>query len=249
MKIKKKWRKILQIGLTVTITVICFVYIGLIKSKSDSFNQQKVCSNVIVNIEDEENRTLITDKEIIEILKKKEISPIGNSISTIKTKQIEDILQQHPVVKVVQCYKSPNGNLMIDVEQRNLVLRVVGAMNYYIDSDCERVPTSDKYTAYVPVITGAVTQKMIQEEIFDFVRFLKKNKFWDNQIVQIHINDKKEIELVPRVGDHTIKLGKLTRYKSKLDKLETFYKKGLGQIGWKKYRVIDIRFRNQVVCR
>ncbi len=249
MKTKKEWRKILKFGLITLITVICIVYVGIVKSKSNSFNQEKVCSNIIVNIEDDEDRMLITNSEIINLLKNNKLNPIGKSISTIKTKAIEDVLQKYPIVKEVQCYKSPNGNLVIKIEQRNLLFRVIGLENYYVDNECNIVPVSGKYTAYVPVITGFVTKKMIQNEVFIFVQFLKKNKFWDNQIVQINIDSKKEIELVPRVGNHIIKLGKLTRYKSKLEKLETFYKKGLSRIGWKKYRVIDVRFKNQVVCR
>ncbi len=249
MKNKKIKYRILQIVLIAITIILGTIYFILVKNRSDIFNQQKVCSNIVVNVKNENNQKLITDTKIISILNNKKINPIRKSVSAIKTKLIEDVLQKHPVVKAVECYKSPNGNLLINVEQRNILFRVIGLENYYVDNECNIVPVSEEYTAFVPVITGSVSRKMIQNEVFHFIKFLRKNKFWDNQIVQIDVNAKKEIELVPRVGNHIIKLGKLNRYKSKLNKLEKFYKKGLMQVGWKKYSIIDVRFKNQVVCR
>ena len=58
-----------------------------------------------------------------------------------------------------------------------------------------------------------------------------------------------EVDLIPRSGRHVIRFGRLERTEEKLDKLLRFYRKGLSEIGWNVYRIIDIRYTDQVVCR
>lgn len=58
-----------------------------------------------------------------------------------------------------------------------------------------------------------------------------------------------EVELTPRSGRFTILFGRLEEVDRKLDKLMRFYRNGLSTLGWETYRSIDIRYRNQVVCK
>ena len=74
------------------------------------------------------------------------------------------------------------------------------------------------------------------------------NKFWDAQIEQIHVLPDRNIELVPRVGDHLVYLGKLENFENKLARLKEFYQKGLNQVGWNKYSRISLEFSNQIIC-
>ncbi len=244
----KRRSKITQFALFIAVVIIGVAYFTYIKIESNAFNKQKICSNLILKISGEDNVDFITKEDIRKILNKNHLHPVGRFVINIKTKQIEDLLKKQSVIRDVQCYKTPNGDVVIDIEQRNILFRVLGETNYYIDDECKRMPVSNKYTAYVPIVTGFVTQEMIENKMYDFMMYLKEDDFWNNQIVQINVNKKKEVELIPRVGDYIFKLGNLNHYKSKLSKLETFYKKGLAQIGWKKYHVIDARFKHQVVC-
>ena len=58
-----------------------------------------------------------------------------------------------------------------------------------------------------------------------------------------------EVELVPRSGRHTILFGRIEQVERKFDKLLRFYRNGLQNIGWDAYRTIDIRYKDQVVCK
>ena len=77
---------------------------------------------------------------------------------------------------------------------------------------------------------------------------MQNNPFWDAQIEQIHVLPGKDIELVPRVGDHIVYLGKLEHFEDKLDRLKTFYGKALNEVGWNKYSRISLEFSNQIIC-
>ena len=86
------------------------------------------------------------------------------------------------------------------------------------------------------------------KELYELGLFLKEHPFWDAQIQQINVTAAKDLELVPRVGEHIIFIGKPGNYEKKFDRLKTFYKKGLNQVGWNKYSRISLEFENQIIC-
>jgi cell division protein FtsQ len=122
-----------------------------------------------------------------------------------------------------------------------------GNYNFYIDEEKKEIPIPRKFAANVPIVTGEVNKDFIKGDLFDFITYVRKNQFWDAQIEQINICHQKNVELIPRVGNHTIKLGTLDDYETKLNKLKTFYK-NLHNIGWNQYHIINLEYKNQVVC-
>jgi cell division protein FtsQ len=68
-------------------------------------------------------------------------------------------------------------------------------------------------------------------------------------VEQINVTDEGDLELVPRVGDHILFLGKPVRIEEKLNRIRTFYTKGLSRVGWNKYSRISVEFENQVICK
>jgi cell division protein FtsQ len=77
---------------------------------------------------------------------------------------------------------------------------------------------------------------------------LRENSFWNAQIEQINVLKDNDIELIPRVGDHIIYLGKIDNFEEKLKRLMIFYKDGLNKIGWNKYKRINLEYDNQIIC-
>ena len=59
----------------------------------------------------------------------------------------------------------------------------------------------------------------------------------------------KNIELVPRLGDHRIFIGNAENLPWKFEKLRALYEKALPLVGWDVYESIDLRFGDQVVCK
>lgn len=90
-------------------------------------------------------------------------------------------------------------------------------------------------------------------KLLTFVRLIEKDDFWGAEVVQIVVrtapSGAMEVDLIPRSGRHVIRFGRLERTSEKLDKLMRFYRKGLSKIGWGTYRVIDVRYADQVICR
>jgi cell division protein FtsQ len=89
----------------------------------------------------------------------------------------------------------------------------------------------------------------ILRDVFHFVQYINSNPFWSAQIDQIYVDSREEIDLFPRVGNHLIHLGTAENYEGKLRNLEAFYDKILPEAGWNRYSLINLEFRDQIVCK
>lgn len=213
-------------------------------------NNEKVCSDLIINIKDSTELGFINEKKIALILRKENLNPIGKTLKEINAATIEKTLLKHPVIKRVECYKTSSGNIKIDIWQKKPMFRIMlnNGANYYVDYERKKLPLSDDFVAYVPIVTGTASNEFVTGELFDFIDFLRKDKFWNSQIVQIDVDSNQEIELTPRVGNHIILLGTLENYNDKLKSLLKLYQEALNTGGWNQYSKIDLRYRNQIIC-
>lgn len=210
---------------------------------------QQTCQGLELVINDSIDHGFITKQEILKTLNTKKISPIGQDMSLVNTRQIEDELGEHPLIDNVECYRTPNNRIGIEVTQRLPILRVMAGNgeNYYVDEKGRAMPLPNS-AANVVVATGHIDRNFATKELYEFGLFLQRNPLWLAQVQQINVTPTKELELVPRVGEHIIFLGKPGNYEQKFDRLETFYKKGLNQVGWNKYSRISLEFDNQIIC-
>lgn len=218
-----------------------------------AFNRRpvgEVCRDVELRIQDSVYAGFITKKEVVAMLKKEGIDPVGRNIDSIRTNQMEEVLNRHPLIDRAECYKTPSGKVYVEVSQRIPVLRVMNnrGENYYVDNKGTVMPSGTRCVAHLAVVTGEVEKSFAMNELHKFALFLQRNSFWDAQIEQINVLSGGKIELVPRVGDHIVYLGKLNDYEKKLARLKVFYEKALNQVGWNKYSRINIEFSNQVIC-
>jgi hypothetical protein len=97
-----------------------------------------------------------------------------------------------------------------------------------------------------------------------FAKYIEASPFWSAEIVQINVIrganqaqntsgnrwQEPEIELIPRAGDHIVRLGELDGNETeRLEKLRIFYLNGLRYEGWHEFSTIDIRYKDQIICR
>ncbi|MBR5194435.1 MAG: cell division protein FtsQ [Bacteroidaceae bacterium] len=229
--------------------LLIIVYLIIAVTTFNAKPEEQTCEGMELVINDSIDYGFITQKEILRLLTKDKISPIGKKMNEINTRQLEDALKEHPLIGEVECFRIPNGKVGIEVTQRIPILRIMASNgdNYYLDKKGVIMPTANN-AANVAIVTGYVDRNFAQKELYEFGMFLKENPFWNAQIQQINVTASKELELVPRVGEHIIFMGKPGNYENKFDRLKTFYKKGLNQVGWNKYSRISLEFENQIIC-
>jgi cell division protein FtsQ len=62
------------------------------------------------------------------------------------------------------------------------------------------------------------------------------------------VNDKSQVELVPRVGNQHILLGDASNLPTKMENLATFYKEVMPHVGWNVYKEINLMYKDQIVA-
>lgn len=209
-----------------------------------------VCNGVEVFVEDSLQTGFIKTKEVMQMLDERKCNPQGKLMSEISLKQIETALLKSAYIEEVMSYKTPGGKVCISVKQRLPILHVMSSdgQNYYLDRTGKQMPKSS-YFANLVVATGHITPQYARRNLTRLGRIVQDNDFWSNQIQQIYVSENGEVELIPRVGEHTILLGPPTQVEDKLARLKEFYTEGLNKVGWNKYSTISLKYDNQVICK
>jgi cell division protein FtsQ len=162
---------------------------------------------------------------------------------------IKNSLQKNELIEKVEVYQTNSGAIKIVVSQKMPILRVFSSKgSYYVDQLGHTMPEALGQAIYVPVASGNIEQSFAVQELYEFALFLQKNDFWNDQIEQIYVRSQNDIEIIPRVGSHRILLGSLENYEKKLKHLRLFYEQVIPKMGWEKYSVINLKYKNQIVC-
>lgn len=258
-------RKILNISAYVLAVLGLFVSLAFSARESDKIP----CSSIKIQIDHNSGNFFVTDLDVHAMIYSKGDSLIGSPITSIPIAVYERHIAANPSVKRAEVYTKHNGVFAVKVYQREPILRVFNSNgeSYYLDREGFVMPTSDNYTARVPVATGFITEKQYDmqrhnvaemsdslkklsclDDLFDLATFIRNDEFWKAQIQQIHVESNGELTLIPTVGDHHILLGTTDKMEQKFNKLLLFYKKGLNKTGWDQYSRINLKYKDQVIC-
>ena len=218
-----------------------------------SFTQRKQevlpCKEVKISIIDEAS-SFITKREILQIINSIVDSVEGLPIHKISLYEIEQTICNHPHIQSADVFLLPNAELQVHVSQKKPIVRVfnLSGESFYIDPSANTFPLSKNFTERVLIANGNIVDSSDVSVISKVANYINDDEFLKAQIIQLHMNEDKEIELVPRVGNHTILLGEISEMEDKFNKLKLFYAKGVKQTGWNQYRLINLKYKNQLVC-
>jgi cell division protein FtsQ len=184
---------------------------------------------------------------------------IGTKMKDLNVSRMEREIEASPYVKEVMVYKTVDQKLEVVITQRKPILRLIDekGQSAYLDEEGKIMETSADYSERCIPLTGKFQISEIQsrlskdsmyEGLLDMAQYINTHPFWKAQIVQMEMNKKGDLILIPRVGVHQVILGKPLDFQAKLDNLEEFYDKGITQTNWNLYQSLDLRFKDQVVC-
>jgi cell division protein FtsQ len=196
------------------------------------------CSGVIINVDDSSGTGFVDRNDILQIIQNKFGALEGQPLASINIALLEKIINANPFIRRAEVFSTVDGKVNIEVKQRIPVLRVINNKNesFYVDCDGVFMPPSEKFTARVPVANGFIYDRLIEnkvrffsstdsttvktkvEQLFNIIQYTSTNKFWNDEIEQLYVNANGEIEMVPRVGDHTVILSDDTNIEEKFTK-------------------------------
>jgi cell division protein FtsQ len=233
--------------------------------------KKTICKKFEVNINYDDSYPLITVDDIKDKVYKLYDSVVGKRLVDIDIEKIESIVNQVKYVAKGDVYTTLRGNLEINIIQRKPIVRIINRKNqsFYIDQTGVLFPLGKEYSARVIIANGNIKESLNDttklysfeefselniinpstlQKIYLLATYIARDDFLKAQIEQIYVNKNSEFELTPKVGRHVIIFGDIDNMEKKFNKLFVFYKEGLNKTGWDKYKVINLKYDNQVVC-
>lgn len=226
------------------------------------------CRGVDISVLSGGEDSLLTIRQVTHLLGNEYDSLAHRSIEEISLPSIEKTLRQSPFIRDVDVYVTMTRKLKIKVISFEPLIRVMvnRYSSFYIDHSGRFVPVNHHHPIHILPVSGnikinipdsalnrnlhfkAVHNFSVIEEIFNLAKRIDENRFLKAQVDQIYRTGNDEYELVPKVGDHIIILGSTSLMDKKLKKLEAIYKQAIPRAGWRKYKTINLKYKNQVVC-
>ena len=218
---------------------------------------EQECRSLRYMIEDREERLYLTEIELTQLLRAKDLYPVNRVVAPTTLHQIEKTIAQHPMVRTAQCYITPRGEMKIRITQRIPLLRVQTPIEvYFIDTDRRVMAYRESVRDKVPVVTGHVGVTQASNSLADFALWLQKNDYWRARIHHLHVQNPQMVYIYLHLNTdsetvtfHRVVLGSMRGYEAKLNKLRVFLEDGKEALKDKQYMEIDLRFKGQVVGR
>lgn len=260
--------KKLKIALWTTVVVLVFVVLYIARKQQEETAAQAPV--IAISVVDE--NAFLTESELLKRLTTDRLVYPGQTMKQVNTHAIEKYIRKMHEVESVAVYKKFGGIWCVDVKVRQPYARVFNRFgeSFYIDSKGIKMNTSPNFTARVLIFSGnivdrcdTITVAQIEQdeqlrnnknsdEIYRLAKFLAKDTFLKAQIAQVQRDKWGDFILIPQVGNHEIVFGTANSDKeveTKLNKLKIFYQEGLPFEGWNKYNQINLKFKNQIVCK
>lgn len=222
-------------------------------------NAEEMCASVSITIDAPADERFLTSEDVVLLLSEANLYPEGKRMQEVHTADIEERLEQEPLIRRAICYKAANpqqvneGTLCLDLQLRQPVLHVFPNKgdSYFVDDEGTLIPSVPR-THNLLTATGDITPDYAATELAPFALYVSENPYWRRQIVQAHVETDRQgrsrVKLIPREGEQVILLGPLDGYEKKLRRMRVFYEQGIPEVGWNKYSAFNLEFDNQIVC-
>lgn len=218
--------------------------------------RQTRCVELVVNVSDSARYRFIDEGYVERWIEKKYNGVFGKRLDSINTLNIEKGLEKLQAIGRAEVYTTltsntgnKGGSLVVRIEQRRPIFRVFSSgLDYYMDKDGNVMNWTPKFTARVILVGGSVTRKYAKEVLVPLVSYINSDDFLKAQIDQIYVAEDSDLTMIPRVGDQQIEFGKADDYRIKFRNLKALYTEGFRHGGWSKYKTINLKYRNQIVC-
>ncbi|NBO49103.1 MAG: hypothetical protein EBU80_05150 [Chitinophagia bacterium] len=227
---------------------------GVVKERA------QVCKEVVVSFMDDKLMNMIDKEEIYNSLWPSQLkeSPVGKPLAKIDLFHLERQLEKNPWVESANLYVDNRQTLKIDIKQRTPVARVFTpeGNSFYLDESFNLLPLKTTDFIALPVFMNfyihptalKASDSVLLSRITGLSKFILNDPFWLAQIESIYIQPDNSFEITTQVGEQTIHLGNRSDWASLFYKLKVLYRKFSAEQSWGRYSVINLQYKDQVVC-
>lgn len=258
----KKMHKILKIIGVVAGVAAIMVVLGFVGSMRSAAS----CEALEVKFTLEETPGLVSEADIRSAIGAESGPLVGDPLNEIDSRKVENAVISLPHVKRAAVYKTIDKRLLVEIDEREPMLRLIDMHGTHalLDTEGYLMPLSHNTAPRLPVVSGlfSIPPKAVKacahvgdslmdtrlESIYYFSQVITQDAFWKAQLQHTEVNMYGDFIAYPLVGGHTINFGPAEELERKLGMLKTLYTQGLGTSNWNKYSAINLKYRDQIVC-
>ncbi len=244
---KEKILKILKYTAIVgsSISLVVLVCAAIMK------DENKICKDILIEVDVDSGNNFLDEKDIQDMLAVHFSNHmIGQRFTKIRMTSIEKELKQNGFVEKVDLYSTMNGSLKINVKQKQPLIRIINnsGVSFYLGENTDTIPLSSKFTPRVLVAFGNISNKNCAD-LKKLAVFINEDDFWNACVEEVYVNEKGEYEIYTKLGKQNVILGKIDEeLKEKFRKLKILYAEAMPNVGWNKYKTINLKYKGQIVC-
>lgn len=243
----EKFKPYLRKSIYVLSLVVLGVLLVVLKNKQAG----QVCEKVTIEIDAPAEKQLITQRLVNDKISEWYSGGLlGTTQVNLSLPILEKQLERMPAVRNAEVSFDLRGELKLQIEQRIPVVRIMSSVDgqYYISKDFTKIPTLGTDVARVPIANGRLTNAMIKK-VYTLSTYVQENAFMEALTEQIFVENNGDLVIIPKIKNQRIIIGNTEHVEEKFSKLIQFYSDGLNYIGWDKYTTINLKYKNQIVCK
>jgi cell division protein FtsQ len=238
----KKYFNWSVIRLVLMFALVVFLY--SFTGKRNSNRKLKNTEVIIVNNEplfisnETVNKLLIENKSDIKTIAKVEVD----------LNKLEKSINKNKMIEKSDVFVTIDGTLRAIVKQKTPVARVVNnSGSFYIDYEGSTMPLSELNSARVPLVLGEITDKN-RKKLSEILKMIYDDEFLKKNIIGVQVLPQDELLMKNRNYDFDILFGKPINIERKFSNYKAFFQKEVTDSVVKKYKKINLKFTQQVVC-
>jgi cell division protein FtsQ len=229
-----------------------------------AFSERKqagvVCKDIVVELENISDNHFLDEDDILHLVENSGVSVKGTGVERIDLRAIEKKLKYDKHIKEAELYGDLKGNLIVTVELRRPIARIVqeDGPDAYISEEGIIMGVSEKFSSRVMIVSGRFVKQILEmgdlrkvedgQQLLDMIHFINENNFWRAQVAQLDINAQSDITVYPQITGQLVEFGTSEHFEEKFKKLMVFYKEILPQKGWTRYERVNLKYEGQVIA-
>ncbi len=232
----------------------------------ESSKSGSVCTGLNISITHACTDSLINEEVVRNRIGEASGELVNMNLRSIDFDHLEEALYSIPHVKHAAVYSTIDHEIQIEVSERRPIARIIddeSGVSALIDESGVLIPLSLIKAIRLPVFTGSfglvntldwelksVESSLLKprlKAVYEMASEIDGNEFWQAQFQHLNFENNGDLVVYPQVGNHLIIFG-TGQYKTKLEKLQTFYSQGMNGETWNKYKSVNLKYEDQIVC-
>lgn len=231
-----------NIRLVLMFSLVIFLY-----SFTSMKNNQRKITKVEVRFLDN-TMPFIKSETVNKLLIEKNNNAQTITKETLVLNKLENSVNKQALVEKAEVFVSVDGVLKAVVKQKTPLGRVSAEnRSFYIDYQGDEMPLSANYTARVPLISGDING-VKKEKLAQVLRTIYEDEFLQKNIIGVQVLPNGSLILENRNYDFGIDFGRMINIDRKFNNYKAFFQKAVLDSTLKNYRMINLKFTQQVVC-